>query len=362
MLYETPAIGRPLRKQLDQLHELRARLGGEANRPTRWMGNLRRQARASTVASSTAIEGYVVSEADAAALVAGREAPDPTDEHGMAVASYAHAMDHVAVMAADPTFRWLDRVILDLHFDACHFQRDKRPGRWRTGFVAVTDPEDGARIAYRGPDAQEVPALAAEVVDWLDRGDAGADAVVRAAMAHLHVVSVHPFEDGNGRLARIVQSLVLARDGLVAPEFASIEEYLGRHTSAYCTVLRDVQGGSYRPTRDATPWVRFCVEAHLQQARRRLEQIETAAARWEQLEELVVARGWPDRLVIALEQSLIGGSDRAAYAREAGVSAASASNDFRRLVDADLVEQRGQGRNTRYVASDELRRRAAPTG
>ena len=65
-----------------------------------------------------------------------------------------------------------------------------------------------------------------EVVEWLEHGDLDAHVAVRAAMAHLHVVSVHPFRDGNGRISRIVQSLVLARQGLLAPEFSSIEEYL----------------------------------------------------------------------------------------------------------------------------------------
>src|SRR2546428_3570187 len=111
----------------------------------------------------------------------------------------------------------------------------------------------------------------AEVVDWLGNGDLDADVVVRAAMAHLHTVSVHPFRDGNGRISRIVQSLVLAREGLVSPEFASIEEYLGAHTPEYYRVLQSVQGGRYEPERDATEWIAFCIEAHLAQARQRLE-------------------------------------------------------------------------------------------
>lgn len=359
MLYTTPDMDARLRKQLDELDGLRTRLGAEIGRSTPWMGTLRRQVRANSVASSASIEGYNVSEADAVALVNNDEAPDPDDANRMAVACYARAMDHVGVMADDPAFRWLDRVILDLHFDACYFQRDKSPGRWRTGGVGVTDPGDNTRITYQGPDSDQVPQLMAEVVDWLDRGDQDADVVVRAAMAHLHVVSVHPFRDGNGRISRIAQSLVLARESLVSPEFASIEEYLGNHTPAYYAVLREVQSGSYQPQRDATPWVRFCVEAHLQQARRRLAQIEAAGARWDLLEQLVEARGWPDRLVIALEQSLIGGSDRAGYRDEADVSPATASNDFRRLLDAGLVAGRGRGRGIRYVASDDLRRRVA---
>jgi Fic family protein len=114
-----------------------------------------------------------------------------------------------------------------------------------------------------------------EVVDWLDGGDLDAHVVVRAAMAHLHVISVHPFRDGNGRISRIVQSLVLARVGLLAPEFVSIEEYLGRNTDAYYATLQQVQGGTYQFQRDATPWVRFCVEAHGEQARRRLGHVKT---------------------------------------------------------------------------------------
>jgi Fic family protein len=256
------------------------------------------------------------------------------------------------VMASDPSFRWLDRVILDLHFDACDFQRDKSPGLWRGGPIGVTGGD--GRLAYRGPDAKEVPGLVAELVDWLQEGDLGAPAVVRAAMAHLNLVFIHPFRDGNGRISRIVQSLVLAREGLLAPEFSSIEEYLGTHTPAYYAALQ-AQGAHYQPELDATGWVSFCVEAHLVQARQRLTQIEQAASRWRFLEQSVAGRGWSDRLVMALEQSLFHGADRSSYATEAGISPATASADLRRLLDAGLVVRQNLGRTTRYVASDALR-------
>lgn len=353
MLFATPKITAKLRSRLDELDELRRALGHEIERPARWMGTLRRLVRATSVEGSTSIEGFHVSRDDAVALVSGTAPPDLADENRSAVACYAHAMDHVGVLAGDPAFRWVDRVILDLHFDACSFQRDNGPGLWRTGPIGVAAGDGG--LLYEGPAAGEVPDLMAEVVEWLQSGDLDSHAVVRAAMAHLHVVSVHPFRDGNGRIARIVQSLVLAREGLVAPEFASIEEYLGRHTRAYDAALGEVQGGRYQPKRDASGWVAFSVEAHRAQARQRLAQIEEAGARWGVLEEIVDRRGWPDRLVIALEQSLIGGADRAGYSAEAEVSLATASADFRRLVDADLVEQRGRGRSIRYHASARLR-------
>jgi len=339
MIFATPKPSGELSARLAELDGLREELGDRVGTAGLWLGPLRRQVGASSVASSIEIEGYV----------------QGADDSELAFDAYARAINHVRVMADDTAFEWSDRVILDLHFDACSFQRDERPGRWRETPVWVTAPEGG--IAYEAPEAGCVPPLMGEVVEWLRQGDLEAHVVVRAAMAHLHAVSVHPFRDGNGRISRIVQSLVLAREGLLSPEFASIEEYLGSHTREYYAVLRDVQGGSYQPERDATAWVRFCVEAHIEQARRRLDQLAEAAARWTFLEDIVERRGWPDRLVIALEQSLTGGTNRASYEAEADVSPATASNDFRRLVDAGLIEQTGRGRAIRYHAAESLRSR-----
>jgi hypothetical protein len=354
VIYRTPPIDRTLARRLAELDELRRRLGDQAGVAGWWLGSLRRQWRASSAESSIEIEGFHVPADEMLAVASGNEPLDAGDEDRMALSSYVRAMDHVGVMSDDPAFRWVERVVLDLHFDACHFQKDKDPGRYRRSGIEVTSP-GGGPPAYVGPSYEEVPTLMSEVIEWLDHGDVDTHVAVRAAMAHLHLVSVHPFRDGNGRISRILQSLLLAREGLLAPEFVSIEEYLGRNTDAYYATLQTVQGGSYQPDRDAAPWVRFCVQAHLVQAGRRLEQLAEAGRRWSLLEKLVEQRNWPDRLVIALEQSLFQGVDRASYAAEAEVSAPTASNDFRRLVDAGLVVQRGKGRTTRYVASEDLR-------
>ena len=353
MIYATPQPDAPLQDDLAAFDRLCDELGARAGSAGPWLGSLRRQWRASSAESSIEIEGFSVPSEERLAITSGAEPPDPTDEDRMALACYAQAMDHVGVMAADDGFEWVERVVLDLHFDACYFQRDKDPGLYRKTGIEVTSPEGGPP-AYVGPPVGEVRSLMSEVVHWCGAGDLDAHLIVRAAMAHLHVVSVHPFADGNGRISRIVQSLVLALGGLLAPEFISIEEYLGEHTDAYYAALRDVQGGSYQPERDATPFLRLCVRAHLEQARRRVLQLDQAAERWSYLERLVEERGWPDRLVIAMEQSLFEGTDRARYSAEAGVSSPTASNDLRRLLDAGLITQQGRGPTTRYVASERL--------
>jgi len=353
MLFATPRLGDTAARNLAALDELRAKLNRETHRPAPWMGTLRRLVTATTIAQSTGIEGFHVSDEEALSLVTGAARAGTGETARQAVECYARAMNHVAVMARDPAFRWLDRVILDLHYDACSFQRDQDPGMWRTTPVGVVDGR--GRIVYQAPPAGEVPALMREVVEWLDRGDLDAHVVVRAAMAHLHVVSVHPFRDGNGRVSRIVQSLVLARDGLLTPEFASIEEYLGEHTPAYYEQLQRAHGRTYDPRRDAGDWVAFCIRAHLDQARRRLAQVQEAATRWEQLERVADKRRWPDRFVIGLEQALFDACDRTSYAREADISAGTASSDLRRMVEAGLLVQTGQGPATRYAPSDALR-------
>lgn len=356
MIYATPSSV-ALAEPLAELDELRARLGEQAGNAGPWLGDLRRRWRAESAESSIEIEGFRVPESERVAVAAGTSA-GPRDDDRLALSCYALAMDHVGVMAGDPHFRWVDRVILDLHFEACSFQRGRDPGRYRSHGIEVTSPVGGPP-AYVGPPWESVPGLMGEIIAWLGQGDLDAHVAVRAAMAHLHVVSVHPFRDGNGRISRITQSLVLAREGPLAPEFVSIEEHLGGNTAAYYAVLQEVQGGRYQPERDAAPWVRFCVDAHIVQARRRLEQIVHAGRRWAVLEGLVAERGWPDRLAVAMELALSARVDRSAYATEAGVSDATASNDLRRLADAGLVVRDGKGRTTGYRASDALRRAVA---
>jgi len=224
MISETPKLGSDLRSRLEELDGIRATLGHETGRRAPWIGPLRRQVRASAFEGSTSIEGFSVAPGEAVALVGGEEPVDPGDASRMAVSCYARAMDHVGAMAGDPAFRWLDRVILDLHFDACSFQRDADPGRWRTGGVGVTG-SDG-RFVYRAPDADDVPALMAETVEWLEHGDLDSHAVVRAAMAHLHVVSIHPFRDGNGRVSRLLLLLQCYHLGFEVGRYISIERLI----------------------------------------------------------------------------------------------------------------------------------------
>ncbi len=328
MLIPDPALSGRLSKDLKRLDGLHELLADEAGREVRFDGPIRRMARAETIEALTSIEGYGMPLEQAAAVLSGRRS-EPDGEAEEAVAAYGRAMDHVLALALDPTFRWDLRVLLDLHFDCCQGQRGASPGRIRTGPIRVVG--SAGEVRYQGPPAEVVPGLLDELVAYLDAGSG--HRVVRAAMAHLHLASIHAFRDGNGRHARVVQSVVLAREGLLSPEFTSIEPYLASHTGEYYAALERAQGGAFGRWRSAAGWVRFCVTAHLDQAERRLDLLIEAGRRWTALERVAADRRWPDRLVIAMEHALVTGVlSRKAYAEEAGVSQATASGDIRRLV------------------------------
>lgn len=344
MLFATPKATAATTAAIAAVDQLASALH-DHQPPSRWEATLRRSAKGVAASRSVEIEGYHVDASTAASIVDGARPAATHDEE--IVAAYGRAMDHVVAFTDDPQFKWNYRVIADLHHDLAWPHRTKRPGRLRLGAVGVTSPATGA-IQYTGPDATDVPALLSEVVTWLRKGDVEQPVIVRAAMAHLHVVSIHPFEDGNGRVSRVLQSLVLALGGKVVPELASIEEYLARDTAAYYDALHQAQGGRYDPSRSAAGWVEFCAHAHEDTAKRRVRQLSDAAARWSRLEALIESRGWADRLVIALEQALAAPLERAAYAAEAEVSLATASADLRRLVDAGWLESAGSTRAARY--------------
>lgn len=351
-IYKTPDLNATCQQLLTEANELRDQLGAATSTPSKWASRIRRQAESDSYASSTRVEGFKISPSRADAITGGSS--PGASEGEQAFAGYLEAMRFVEAAVDDDRFEMNRQMILALHFMACGFQRKVRPGRIRRKSIQVVD--SSANVLYEGPEDSLLSSLVEEYVESLADLHRETDSFVIAALAHLNLVSLHPFEDGNGRLSRIVQSAVLATAGPVHPAFGSIEPYLADNTAAYYSVLREVQRGSYQPERSALPWVEFCLNAHVHQAKARIVQISAASTRWAALDDLVASRGWPERLVIALELSLTIGLERAAYAEEAEIAVPTAASDLRRLADAGLVEAHGAGRSTRYRASDELKR------
>lgn len=353
MLFQTPGLEPHEEWVLANVAELRHRLSTVVRDQRRWVGLLRRVSFARAIQASNSIEGYNVSLDDALAAAEDEAPLDAERETWAAVSGYRDAMTYVLQIADDPYVRLDESLLRGLHFMMLKYDLSKSPGRWRPGAIFVRNDESGA-VVYEGPDAGLVPPLIAELVDDLG-GASSVPVMVRAAMAHLNLVMVHPFRDGNGRMARCLQTLVLARDGILSPHFCSIEEYLGRNTSAYYDVLAEVGAGSWQPERDARPWIRFNLTAHFRQAQTLLRRVEDSELRWAELERIVVDAGLPARAVSAVFNASLGLRIRNQnYRLDADVSDQVASRDLRLLVDASLLEARGERRGRFYVRAPRL--------
>jgi Fic family protein len=188
--------------------------------------------------------------------------------------------------------------------------------------------------------------------------NAGGDepVMIRAAMAHLNLVMIHPFSDGNGRMGRCLQTFVLAREGIMSPQFCSIEEYLGRFTPDYYAVLGDVGAGAWHPERDATNWIKFCLTAHFRQATTLLRRSRELSRLWETLEELATKEKMPERMIHALAEASLGFRVRnVTYRGMVDATVSTASGDLAWLVKQGWLVAKGVSRGRFYFASERLR-------
>lgn len=335
------------------IEEVRERLRYATAEKLVWSGVLRRVTFAKVVQGSNSIEGYNVTLGDAVAAADDDEPIDARGETWAAIIGYRNAMTYVLQLADDPHFQYSEDLIRSLHFMMMRYDLAKHPGRWRPGAIYVRN-EATKKIVYQGPDAGKVPGLMKDLVASLNEKSA-MPPMVRAAMAHLNLTMIHPFSDGNGRMARVIQSLVLARERILAPEFCSIEEYLGRETQAYYKVLADVGAGAWHPERDAKPWVRFCLKAHYRQATALIQRTEFFRALFDQIEATVKKNGLPERAIIPLVEAAIGLKIRnSRYRTLTETSLNLASRDLKQLVDLKLLKPIGERRGRIYEGAKSL--------
>ncbi len=360
MVFEVPDLGSEEEAALAKIEGLRKDLRFYVAEPRRWVGSVRRMLAARAIQGSNSIEGYNVSVEDAVAAIEGEEPSEAGIEDWHAVSGYRRAMTYVLQLAADDHFELSAHLIRSLHFMMAEYDLDASPGLWRPGSIWIRNDASG-EVVYEGPDAELVPELVDELVEQLAKNQ-GLPPMVRGAMAHLNLAMIHPFRDGNGRMSRCLQTLVLARDRILAPEWCSIEEYLGVNTQDYYAVLGKVGQGAWNPQNDARPWVRFCLQAHYIQAMSVLRRVRESEKIWTDLEALMAQKGkLPPRSIQALFDATLGlrvrnSSYRSILKRfeNEEVSNQVATSDLRAIVDAGLLEQRGKKRGTFYVAGPPL--------
>lgn len=265
------------------------------------------------------------------AVALGEPPLDAESDALAAVQGYQSAMSYILQLAADPEFTYSSALVRSLHFMMIQHDLSKNPGRWRPGPIFARDDEQQS-VVYEGPPAEDV-----------------------SAMGHLNLVMIHPFSDGNGRMARCLQTLILARSGTLAPQFSSIEEYLGANTQDYYRVLAEVGAGSWSPQRDARPWIRFTLTAQFRQATTLLRRAREMERLWNELDSELVKSGLSDRTVFALADAALGWRVRnGTYRPHAEISDQVAGRNLALCVRAGYLIAKGEKRGRYYVAAPAL--------
>jgi Fic family protein len=256
------------------------------------------------------------------------------------------------------TFAYHEMLLSTLHFMMLKHDLAMWPGRNRPGDIYVSG-RDRLNPVYVGPSPEQVADLMAELTDWLNTGDLDLPVLVRASIAHLNLVSIHPWRDGNGRMSRCLHTLVLARDKVLAPEFSSIEEWLGDDTNtyAYYQALRQTRT-TWDPSRSTHTWIRFCLGAHHMQAQLVQRRLDRAAQTWHEVADLVSGAGLDERVVSALYAAAVGQLRRTTYQHDETLTRDQAVRDIQALRRLGFVEPLGHGRTQRYIAAGAARDRA----
>jgi Fic family protein len=354
MIYASPPLEDADAAVLDLIDRQRERLKlFTQSAPKRWLGSLRRSTFARAIQGSNSIEGYNATLDDVVAAVDDEGQLDERSETWHAIRGYRDALTYIGQAATDPYFEFSKQFLKSLHFMMLGYDLSKYPGQWRPGTIFVVNQQSGETV-YEGPDPDLINELIDELVQYL-KSSKDEPAMIKAAMAHLNLTMIHPFRDGNGRMARALQTLVIALDGMLHPVFSSIEEWLGRNTQEYYTVLAFTGQGQWNPERSAQSWVRFCLKAHYQQAATLIRRNEEYSRLYEKIVALLEQMGLPERAGVPVFDAALGlRITNARYRADAEVTELSSTRDLKRLSEAGLLIPSGEKRGRIYRASETL--------
>ena len=311
---------------------------------------------AQSVHYSTRIEGNTPTLEQVRSVLAGRAVTAPADQI-REVENYRDAISFVQSAATGREFAITEEAIRTIHFLVTkNLSASYSPGRYRTEQNFVVD-RNGARRVFFPPPPEEVPALMSEYVTWLNSRHEYPPPI-KAALAHLNLVAIHPFLDGNGRTARVLESQVMMyAGGFKAEELVSLETCYGQDNQAYNQALNSALGPHYSPPRDTTPWVEYHVQAHAVQSQAAVRRFQKALENFSGMDLLLGPFDLtPDQLFGAVMTCHLGSITNRVYRQATDRSAQEAIADFNLLIEKGLLVRTGGGRSTAYVPSERLQK------
>ena len=227
-------------------------------------------------------------------------------------------------------------------------------GAWRTdetgAMQVVSGPIGSERVHFQAPAAERLGREMSRFLDWFE-SPPGIDPVLKAGVAHLWFVTIHPFDDGNGRIARALADMALAQADGTRDRFYSLSSALEARRGEYYLQLESAQ----RASLDITAWLVWflsCLDRTLEDVNRSLAAVLEKSRLWQRINLLPVNER-QRKVINRMLDDFAGHLTTAKYARLAKCSSDTALRDIRGLMSRGiLVKNPGGGRSTSYRLAD----------
>ena len=223
-------------------------------------------------------------------------------------------------------------------------------GNWRTDFTGpmqvVSGPMGKERVHFQAPDAAILSKEMKVFFHWINHENK-LDPVIKAAVAHLWFVTLHPFDDGNGRIARAITDLLLARSDGTSQRFYSMSAQIRLERKGYYDILENTQNGNL----DITKWLHWflnCIKNALNASGKTLDGVLYKAEFWRKYSEIVL-NSRQKLLLNKLLDGFVGKLTSSKWATIAKCSPDTALRDIQDLVTKGVLHKEpGGGRSTAY--------------
>lgn len=224
-------------------------------------------------------------------------------------------------------------------------------GQWRPSSAGpmqvVSGPIGREKVHFQAPDADRLPEQMQAFIQWVNETDT-LDPVMKAGIAHFWFITLHPFEDGNGRIARAIGDMMLARSDGLAERFYSLSTQIEADKDQYYFILESQQRGSL----DLTPWLSWflrCLERAIQQSDELLGHVLLKAKVWQKIQAMNANERQRKAITKMLVPSYDGHMNTSKYGRMTKCSRDTALRDIQALVKAGILEKNASGgRSTSY--------------
>ena len=306
------------------------------------------------VLKSSEIEGEVLDKAQVRSSIAQRLGIDigaliPVDRN----------VEGVVDMMLDATQKFIEPLTASRLFDwhAALFPIGRSGmhkiavGEWRTDIngpmQVVSGPIGNERVHFEAPIAARLDNEMQKFIEWFNDFD-GTDLILRAGIAHLWFVTIHPFEDGNGRIARAIADMALARSEKIAQRFYSMSSQIRKERNDYYKFLEKTQKQNHLDITAWLDWFLGCLARAFESTNAILENVFRKASFWESHREIPLN----DRQHLVINRLLDnfeGKLTSSKWAKLAKCSQDTASRDIDDLIKKGILEK-GQagGRSTSY--------------